>query len=471
MSCDDLAIVVNNLSKRYLMYSNPQDRLKQALYSRWNRARGKEPPKFANEFWALRDVNFEVKKGETIGIVGRNGSGKSTLLQLICGTVSPTIGSVHTSGRVAALLELGAGFNMEFTGRENVYLNASLLGLTTEQIDDRFDRIAAFADIGPFIETAVKTYSSGMFARLAFSVAIHTEPEILIVDEILAVGDAAFQRRCLKKFYEIRDSGSTILFVSHDQYQVKSICQRAVYLEHGHQRLFAHASTVIDAYTVDMESAANAIATPATIANAEDSELFSTLEADTSQAEHSEHDAAVATDMIEAASQARAAAVAEPDRLYRIRNVVLCGTEDETPIDHITSGQDIRVIVDFEATTSSIPNEISFVFNLYRHDDLYLCGTTTIMEKMGVHAGVKSGRFSVIFPKFPLLNGKFKWRVAINDGGGFYVHAEAKDVCIFTVSDDFEAVGVINLQRHWEIQTNSPVEQSIFQEKNGATKL
>lgn len=413
------AIEVSDLSKRYLMYSRPQDRLKEALRSRWDGWRKRPPHHYANEFWALKDINFEVKKGETLGIIGHNGSGKSTLLQLICGTLTPTTGAVQTAGRVAALLELGAGFNPEFSGHENVYLNASLLGLSREEIDERFDRIAAFADIGDFIKSPVKTYSSGMFARLAFAVAIHTDPEILIVDEILAVGDAAFQRRCMKKFYEIRDSGCTILFVSHDQYQVKSICQRALYLDHGRQKMFGQAGTVIDAYMVAMESALTAA-----------------------------EQAAAAPAQPEGES-GEAAAGPEADRLYRITDVTLVNEAGE-PTSHVRTGETVRLSAAFETTTEHVPSEISFVFNLYRHDGLYLCGSTTKMDGLDSrHA--KSGRFSVTFPDLPLLSGKYKWRVAINDGGGFYVYADAKDVCEFTVSDDFDAVGLLSLKREWTI--------------------
>ena len=185
----EIAIKVENLSKCYQIYDQPRDRLKQFLLPRLQRVVGLTPKQYYREFWALKDTSFDVKKGETVGIIGRNGSGKSTLLQMICGTLSPTTGSVATHGRIAALLELGSGFNPEFTGRENVYMNASVLGLTNDEIDARFDEIAAFADIGEFIEQPVKTYSSGMYSRLAFSIAINVDPEILIVDEALAVGE------------------------------------------------------------------------------------------------------------------------------------------------------------------------------------------------------------------------------------------------------------------------------------------
>jgi lipopolysaccharide transport system ATP-binding protein len=198
---------------------------------------GRQPTTYFREFWALRDVSFDVARGETIGIIGRNGSGKSTLLQMICGTLAPTIGTVDTKGRVAALLELGAGFNPEFTGRENVFLNATVLGLEQKEIQSRFDDIAAFADIGDFIEQPVKHYSSGMYARLAFAVAINVDPSILIVDEALAVGDEPFQRKCFARIEEIKRGGGTILFVSHSSSAVVALCDRAILL-HGGRRLF-----------------------------------------------------------------------------------------------------------------------------------------------------------------------------------------------------------------------------------------
>ncbi|MDZ4098100.1 MAG: ABC transporter ATP-binding protein, partial [Methylophilaceae bacterium] len=192
----NIAIKVENLSKCYQIYDNPRDRLKQFVAPRLQRLTWQTPKQYFREFWALKDVSFEVKKGETVGIIGRNGSGKSTLLQMICGTLNPTSGSIQTSGRSAALLELGSGFNPEFTGRENVYMNAAVLGLTQDEIDKRYDDIVAFADIGEFINQPVKTYSSGMVVRLAFAVQSQIDPDILIVDEALSVGDAKFQAKC-----------------------------------------------------------------------------------------------------------------------------------------------------------------------------------------------------------------------------------------------------------------------------------
>ena len=194
----EIAIRVTNLSKCYQIYENPRDRLKQFVVPRVKHAFGRQSCNYYREFWALRDVSFEVKRGETVGIIGRNGSGKSTLLQMICGTLTPTNGTVETSGRVAALLELGSGFNPEFTGRENVYMNGAVLGLSKEEIDARFNDIAEFADIGDFIEQPVKTYSSGMMVRLAFAVIAHVDADILVIDEALAVGDTFFTQKCMR---------------------------------------------------------------------------------------------------------------------------------------------------------------------------------------------------------------------------------------------------------------------------------
>lgn len=219
------AIAVNGLSKCFHIYDKPRDRLLQMF------ARGRR--QYFREFWALQDVSFTINRGETVGILGRNGSGKSTLLQMICGTLNQTHGDILTHGRVAALLELGSGFNPEFSGRENVYMNAAVLGLTRDETNARFAEIEAFAEIGEFIDQPVKTYSSGMMVRLAFAVAINVDPQILIVDEALSVGDELFQRKCFARIEAIKASGATILFVSHSGSAVIELCTRAILLDKG----------------------------------------------------------------------------------------------------------------------------------------------------------------------------------------------------------------------------------------------
>lgn len=229
----DIAIKVEHLSKCFHIYDRPQDRLKQFMLPRVRRAVGMESRQYYREFWALRDVGFEVRKGETVGVIGRNGSGKSTLLQMICGTLSPTNGDVKTYGRVAALLELGSGFNPEFTGRENIYLNATVLGLGQQEIEDRLADIIEFADIGQFIDQPVKSYSSGMVVRLAFAVQSQIEPDILIVDEALSVGDAKFQAKCFDRLKKLKERGTSILLVTHSSEQIVTHCNRAVLLHDG----------------------------------------------------------------------------------------------------------------------------------------------------------------------------------------------------------------------------------------------
>jgi lipopolysaccharide transport system ATP-binding protein len=232
-------ILVQNVSKLYRLYRRPSDRLREMLP-------GGRPRH--SDFWALRDINFSVEKGETLGLVGPNGCGKSTLLQIISGILQPTTGRVVTRGRIAALLELGAGFNPEFTGRENVYLNGEIMGLSRLEIARVMPSIEAFAEIGEFMERPVKEYSSGMYVRLAFSTAIHVDPEILIVDEALAVGDAVFANRCVRKFQELRDRKITVLFVSHDLGLVKQLSGRAILLLHGRIEAEGAPKDVINRY-------------------------------------------------------------------------------------------------------------------------------------------------------------------------------------------------------------------------------
>lgn len=239
MSEIEIAISLQNVSKCFKRYTHPADRLKEVLLSGKSRA---------DEFWALKAIDLQIPKGQTVGIVGRNGSGKSTLLQIIAGTLKPTTGNVQVNGRVSALLELGSGFNPEFTGRQNVFFNGRLLGLTQSQIEEKFDEIASFADIGDFIDQPVKTYSSGMFVRLAFAVAVNVDPEILIVDEALAVGDVVFQHRCMRRMRALMDSGVTTLFVSHDQGSIKTLCNWAVMIHDGQIYTSGLPNTVIITY-------------------------------------------------------------------------------------------------------------------------------------------------------------------------------------------------------------------------------
>ena len=246
----DWAIRAQGVGKTYRLYDKPHHRLLQSLW------RGRRS--YYREFSALHDVSFELERGQTLGIIGRNGAGKSTLLQIICGTLHPSAGNVQVRGRIAALLELGTGFNPEFTGRENIAINAAILGLSQREISERLDDIIAFADIGTFIDQPVKTYSSGMYVRLAFSVVVHVNPDILIVDEALAVGDALFQAKCMTRMRRMLDDGLTLLFISHDISAVKALCQRTLWLDHGQVRAMGPTAEVTRDYDHDWIRQANA---------------------------------------------------------------------------------------------------------------------------------------------------------------------------------------------------------------------
>ena len=237
---EKIVIQVKNLTKMYKLYDRPSDRLKEAL--------GLSRKKRYHEHYALHDINFNVREGECVGIIGVNGSGKSTILKIITGVLTPTSGTVDVDGRISALLELGAGFNMEYTGLENVYLNGTMIGFSKEEIDRRLDDILAFADIGDFIHQPVKTYSSGMFVRLAFAVAINIDPEILIVDEALSVGDVFFQAKCFHKFEEFKEQGRTILIVSHDLSSIAKYCDRVILLNQGHLLDQGSPKAMVDMY-------------------------------------------------------------------------------------------------------------------------------------------------------------------------------------------------------------------------------
>lgn len=239
----DEIIRINNVSKAYRMYENPADRVKEVF--------SVKKKSYHRDFFALKNINISIKKGENIGIIGKNGCGKSTLLKIITGILQPSQGSVKVEGRISAILELGAGFNPEYTGIENIYTNGMIMGFSRKQMEEKVNDIIQFADLGDFINQPVKTYSSGMYARLAFSVAINIEPDILIVDEALSVGDMGFQHKCMNKMKELIDTGVTVIFVSHDTFAIKSLCQRCIYLKDGEVLADGNAIQVTDLYLMD----------------------------------------------------------------------------------------------------------------------------------------------------------------------------------------------------------------------------
>lgn len=401
---DQIAIRASNLGKVYHIYNRPQDRLKQALW-RWKKT-------YFKEFWAVRNVNFDVRVGETVGILGRNGAGKSTLLQMISGILTPSTGQVGVTGRVVPLLELGSGFNPEFSGRDNVYLYGSILGLTRAQIDERFANIEKFADIGMFIDQPLKTYSSGMHARLAFSVAAHVDPKVLIVDEILAVGDAAFKAKCTRVFHRLRDTGCTILLVAHDPYLIKTFCSQALYLRKGEQVAFGPADLVADKYAKEIEAAQMA------------DKVFDVKDPDP---KHNLSGAAV----------------------YSITDVQVIGP-DGLPTDMLRTGENARIRFTYK-TLKPGPDKVTFVLSMYRHDNLYICGTTTLMEGIAPYEPGSGGTVECELTNLPILAGTFHFRVAIDDDRAFGIHAERFTKPV-SITDGLRAVGLVHLPRRWTVQ-------------------
>ena len=396
------AIKVSHLTKVYKLYDKPIDRLKESLHP--------FKKSYHKDFYALNDVSFEIKKGETVGIIGKNGAGKSTLLKIITGVLTPSSGHVHVNGRIASLLELGAGFNPEYTGLENIYLQGTLMGYSHSEMEAKVDEILIFADIGDFVYQPVKMYSSGMFARLAFAIAINVNPDILIVDEALSVGDAAFQLKCFAKMQKLRTDGTTILFVSHDTYSVRTLCTNALWINKGCLMDSGNPVEVINNFLYDL----NGI--------------------NPSEAE-------------------------ETIKPIQIENI----THEDIKL-HFSSPQQItlkteeKLCIEFLVeNTGLIDYELVYIFNLYRQtDNLYICGSTTLMDcnKTDVILAGKTKKITIDFDNIPLLLGTYKLRLAVNDSLGMGIMCDIKDAIILNIKDNHQAEGLMNLHRNWSTKDN-----------------
>ena len=410
-----VAVKVRGLGKCYQIYDRPGDRLKQFLAPRLQRTLRRSAKAYFTEFWALRGVEFTIHRGETVGIIGRNGSGKSTLLQMICGTLTPTEGEVETFGRVAALLELGSGFNPEFTGRENVFLNASVLGQPRAQTEQRFSSIAEFADIGDFLEQPVKTYSSGMLMRLAFAVIAHVDADMLVVDEALSVGDAYFTQKCMRFLREFMKQG-TVVFVSHDAAAVQSLCDRAIWLNQG--RLVAHgaAKGVCEMYLQDLFNTkgggARSIALPPERA-APARPL--TVQAQSALTSESHKDTSPASNALRVFGFDPNAFSSGTGRAT-ITQVSLLDVDSQTLV-HFSGGEHVTLQICAKAQSDISQPIVGF----YLKDRLgqYLFGDNTYKQYAGtaltVHAGQKVvASFSFQIPFLPL--GKYSFMAAIASG-------------------------------------------------------
>ncbi|WP_438493119.1 ABC transporter ATP-binding protein [Paenibacillus sp. IHBB 3054] len=399
-------IEITNITKSYKLYDKPTDRLKEAIH----------PLKksYHKEFVALDGITLSVKKGDALGILGRNGSGKSTLLKMITGVLTPTSGNINVEGKISAILELGAGFNPEYTGRENIYLNGLMMGYNREKMDEKVGSIIEFADIGDFIDQPVKVYSSGMFARLAFAVSINVEPDILIVDEALAVGDTRFQTKCIDKMKDLKLRGTTILFVSHASEQVKRFCNKAVWIKDGKLEVMGDSSEVVDLYEDfmrnDIESSENKV----------DARII----------QESQYD----PDFI---------LPANPDVLALVTKV-------EINKNSFKTFDELKVEIEYEVYEEII-DDLLLGAAIYTPKREYIFGPNTFLEKVPIPN--KRGRHKVNYciPQLPLLGGSFCLDVGLfNNEGIVNIHYKENAVS-FNITNKYFSEGVVYINHKWEV--------------------
>lgn len=416
------AIQALRLSKCYQLYQHPRDRLKQFLWPhRWWGSR-----QYYRELRALQDIDLTVMPGEVVGIVGRNGSGKSTLLQLICGTLTPTHGAVLVNGRIAALLELGAGFNPEFTGRENVLMSAAIMGLSQSEIADRIEDIIDFSGVRDFIDQPVKTYSSGMYVRLAFSVAINVDPDILVIDEALSVGDGAFARKSFARIMQMRDAGKTILFCSHSLFQVESLCARAIWINQGKIVQDGESAQVVSAYQAFLDQ--------------------STANSDSESASSKAAPALAATQVMGSAY---------------LEKVKLQVNDTYTQHAIITSGQShIMISVSFVSDPAlPCPN---IAMTLQSKDGRTITSAATWEDQFTVQrTPAGSGRICLKLDQLPLLKGEYLINIYLLCERGLHLYDSAEGAATLQVKQTGRLQGYFSIPHQWEnnhsITHNDPV--------------
>ncbi len=413
----ETAIRVLGLSKCYQLYQHPKDRLKQFLWPhQWWGAR-----QFYRELWALRNINLAISHGEVVGIVGQNGSGKSTLLQLVCGTLTPTHGEVQINGRVAALLELGAGFNPEFTGRENVLMSAAIMGLSSSEIAHRIEDIIDFSGVRDFIDQPVKTYSSGMFVRLAFSVAINVDPDILVIDEALSVGDGAFARKSFTRIMEMRDAGKTILFCSHSLFQVESLCSRAIWINQG--------QLVLDGESAEVATAYQAFLDKSTFNSAPDTLI-------------TPHDTGAT-----APGRQNISGSAHLDKIKLHIN----GSETEHAA--IISGESSLTIEISFASDPTLPCP-TVAMTLQTQDGRIISSAATWEDKFTVQRTASgSGQVCLTLDQFPLLKGEYLVSAYLLCERGLHLYDSAESIATLKVKQIGRLQGYVSIPHRWENST------------------
>lgn len=391
-------IELSHVDKIYKLYDRPSDRIREALHPRRKM--------YHKAFHALRDVTLPVEKGETLGIIGQNGSGKSTLLKIVTGIIIPTSGHTKVNGRVSALLELGAGFNMEFTGIENIYLNGTILGYTEAEMDEKMAAILDYAGIGDYVHQPVKTYSSGMFVRLAFAVAIHVDPEILIVDEALAVGDLSFQLKCMDTFTQFREKGITILFVSHDLNTIRRFCTRCVWLKDGH---------------IEMEGDTDAVT--------------------------ARYDGYLKSQIAD--GEGRLSVGQAPSQIAHLASVRLTD-QSGAETNNIPQYQSMTVEVDYEVfSPDSVKNPVLGVAILSA-DHKYVCGLNTLLDQQPIPWNKGKNTFKITYPRLNLANGEYYIDVALYEQNATVPLQYLGQAKRFWIQGHYVGEGMVILDHKWE---------------------
>ncbi len=400
-------IQVNQVSKLYPLYKQPSDRLKQFLW------RGKK--QFFKEFWALKNITFEVAQGEVIGIIGSNGAGKSTLLQLICGTLKPTSGEINVNGRVAALLELGAGFNPEFSGRENIFMNAAILGLSRTETENRIESIIDFSGVRDFIDQPVKTYSSGMYVRLAFAVATSVDPDILVIDEALSVGDGAFARKSFDRIMELKNAGKTILFCSHALYQIEAICDRVLWLNKGIPQMNGLPADTISAYSMFLDRSIEA----------------------TSQKSDSDPSHTPSMPIL-----------SERPAYFKQLTVSVDGVSGKN-LNVVSGKSTVSIKTEFRSDPSLPAPTVAVMF--HDHNARPVASSGTHNDQFIIQRdSLGNGEVTVYFEKFPLLKGQYSVYVFLMCENGIHFYEQADQIAQLNVQQHGLEIGVVALPHYWD---------------------
>jgi lipopolysaccharide transport system ATP-binding protein len=433
MSSNAPVIALESVGKTYKRFAKPSDRFWQAV---WPSALRGEDAK-ANEFVALAPLSLKVQRGEALGLIGRNGAGKSTLLQMVCGTLNPSSGSVKVNGKIGALLELGAGFNPEFTGRENVYLAAAVMGLSGAETDALYESIVEFSGIREFIDQPVKTYSSGMYVRLAFSIATSANPDILVIDEALSVGDGAFAKKSFERIMQLKAQGTTVLFCSHSMYQVESFCDRAMWLDHGQVQMEGPASDVVAAYTDSLraEGGDGALHSAASVA------------AGLEKAAAKDGLAADANALIAAATDAASSAPAGLTRITSIEVSVdgVSGRE----LQAVSLQSDVHITVKFESDPAqSCP---TFATGFALPDGQIFTSAYTLFDGVTIERDAQGrGQATVVFEKLPLMKGRFSVGAYLFDERALHVYDVVLQAATVVVTQPGVHQGFVQLPHRWQ---------------------